>query len=601
MKKCSLLLLFTVILIPSLTWAQGTPSCGLNNDQTPLIPSQYVGKVSVSGSTVTWVSGSQFVTSWTGSIYLYPASSDGTAYRISSVASTTSLTLTTSPAAGNYDYTFNINWDTFVPPAVGSSYVDPLSRCTFTRLTNNSPAGSGWVEYYSTQESFNQDDSLIHLVNAATGGHEIVAGPTFGSGITPGTVVVPSLPGMNGYIAPWFWTSTPGVTNNNKFYYFSGTSINIGTINGLPSCASTNNCTVTSSTLVSFASSGGSTGAGYTSISGMDEYDSTANYLMFVGRNSSGTIDVDVWNLNTSTNVVWYTTTCTATNPLGNQPGCIHKLQMFPDGTPSVNFEGGNGNEAGSVTWMHGIPGRATVTQTVLENGLAHYDVGVMPNGVQSYIINRVSPGTDACPSGQWSDAGGGGGQTMLFATEPTNSGGTGICMPNLNWSSTEISGRYTVARPWFVTSLFDQRTTSPENYNTNGNYVAPICTQTNTTTSGSCWYPYENEILLVNTNVNMNTAGTGPLSGVYRLGWTRSRSNNGVTNFWTIPKASLSRDGNYIVFDSAVAWPAGNCNATTLADVGCADVMLISGPNGGPLLGGTGLLPPPSLAGVLQ
>ncbi len=51
-------------------------------------------------------------------------------------------------------------------------------------------------------------------------------------------------------------------------------------------------------------------------------------------------------------------------------------------------------------------------------------------------------------------------------------------------------------------------------------------------------WAPYFEELVLVKVDG----------SQIYRLGYTWSRS---AENYWAVPRASISRDGKYLVFDS--------------------------------------------------
>ena len=80
-----------------------------------------------------------------------------------------------------------------------------------------------------------------------------------------------------------------------------------------------------------------------------------------------------------------------------------------------------------------------------------------------------------------------------------------------------------------------------------------------------------------------MNAAGTSALATVYRLGWARSRPLLTPTSyqFWALPNASISRDGNYIAFNSNMAYPAGCSNSTVQTNIGCADLYVITAPNG--------------------
>jgi hypothetical protein len=498
------------------------------------------------------------------------------------------------------------DWTTFAAPALGGAYTDGLGTasggkggCQITRVSQIGSSSVG-VVYDSETGVFSQDDKMLVLMNYIGGSKMIVSTPA-DTAHTPGTPVLTSaqMPSMNGNLVIWSYTQA------NQFYYTNGTSILLATVNGLPGCIATTTCSTTSTTVTSFASSGGSTGAGYTSVIFPDKYDGFPGFLAFLGRNASGTMDLDVWNLNTSTNVVWYTTTCTTTNPLGSQPGCIHGILQFPDGTAMIGYGGSDGSHSGN-TWFHGSPGSATATQ--LQASTCHNAVGLDMSGTEKWIVCRQmnSGGIEACPSGQWTGASGGG-QDLINLTDPKNLSSTAICSLNINWEAQEFSwhGRQGTTQPYYLTSFWDANRTggSAEYFSTSGGYNASMvtCTQTNTTTSGGCWVPYQDELVLTRTDNNFNSVcNTSPcFQTVWRLGWARSRSNE---NFWTIPNASISRDGNYIAFNSNMAYPAGTCSSTYKSNGGCSEAYVLSGPSGTPLLGSSVTLePPPVLTGTLQ
>lgn len=521
MRKAALLLLFALISIPSLTRAQGSPACGLSNNQNPYIPGTYPSGTS--------------------------------------------------------------NWDTFVPPAVGGSYVDTLSGCTFTRITDSVADGVGHTIYYSSVSPFNANDTFLMIY------HVIKTGPAYSSA-KPGSTVVPSsnIPGYDG--DPPIWDGT----NPNVFYYASGNSLKSGTITGLPGCITTQNCTVTVATVHTFSS--------YSAIAINDEPDLSQDKssLLLVGS-SGGPIDIFTWNLNTSTQTIWYTTV-SCTGSVGVQSGsggCMHKVQLSPKNEPIVTWNnGGTGSEQG-IIWYHGTPGSATQTHLVL-GSTPHMDTGLDMIGNPVYIIDGWPTGTgDPCPGNQWPGQSGGGGQALTLFSNPVPS--ASICDFNKDWAATHISYRGGPSQPWISTSFADVKSTSAEWFTTSGGYLAPTCTQTHPTDSGSCWYPYQDEIVLTKVSTNMTIAGIAPLATVYRMGWGRSRTHE---NFWAQNTASLSHDGNYIALNSNMAHVSG-CTSAIQGANGCADVYVISAANGAPLFGtgssGTGPAPPTGLTAVVQ
>jgi hypothetical protein len=494
----------------------GTPVCGLNNNQNPYIPG-------------------------------------------------------TTPSGGSSDY------DTFVPPAAGGSYVDALSGCTWTRITDNNAAGTGKLPYYSTTEPFNANDQFLSLQDYISGGWEIVTAPADEASFTPGTVVVPTgnMPGKNGI---FIWDRS----NPNLLYYATGTQIRSATITGLPGCISTHNCTMTTALLHDF-----STGSPvYASVWFSDEPDISqdGDHLLFIGATNSGTttFNIDVYQISDDTDMHWYRTTGTGTS--GSQPGPLHKGQLTPNNEPVEVFVG-SGSETGEV-WWHLVSG--SIVETKIQNSTNHLDTGFDINGTEIFLQDRLdsSIGTDPCASDQWNAQSGGGGAAMTYYTDPTNAGHTATCTPNKNWAQPEISYRGGPSQPWFAISFFENgnRTPSPEYFTNDSKYIAPTCTQVNTTTSGTCWYPYEEEVLLVKISTDMNSAGDGPLATVFRMGWVRSRSSE---NFWAIPKCSLSHDGNYIACASNMAYHSGCSSSSVQSSGACADTFVVSAASGAPLFGG--------------
>ena len=577
----------------------GVPVCGWNGDQTPLLPSSWYSQGTVSGSIWTWNGkGTAPNSSMTGTVYLYPLSGNAVAYTISS-ANSTSITLTTSPAAGTYDATYGQNWNTFTAPSLGSFYIDPMSGCQITRVSQWGSGGAQGVVYDSEVGAFSEDDKMIWMQNPQDG--EWIVSTPADSAHTPGSIVLsssqmPSVGGSVGWVISWNYSQA------NQFYIAGGSSgkdILLATINGLPGCIGTptsaGTCSVTTTVIKSFASSGGSTGNGYTAVTFTDKYDNFPGYLTFVGFNSNGTMDVDTWNLTTSTNTIWHTTTCTGTP--APQPGCVHGVLPFPDGSVLIGYGGSDGSYSGDV-WFHGNPSSPTATQMQPSSNTGHNASGTDLNGVMKWVEMRqaLSSGIEACPTGQWSGANSNGGLDLTVPTDPGNALGGATCAPNVNWEQQEFSwhGPGGSTQPYFLSSFWDNnRSGSSAEYMTNNadyNVTMPTCTQVSTTTSGNCWVPYQDEIVLVNSGVNMNTVCTSSaitcLGGVYRMGLARARSLE-AGDYYGIPNPSISRDASYVAFNSNMAYPngaSGGCTGTDYSNGSCSEVYILSAPGGGPL-----------------
>jgi hypothetical protein len=538
-RKClNFVVLSVSILIPSYVRSQGIPVCGLNNNQNAYIP----------GSTVS--------------------------------------------TPGN-------NYNTFTPPPVGASYVDALTGCTVTRITDNATNGTYGVVYYASFTPFNANDQFLNLWNTNGSGWTILTSPAY-SGSTPGSIVVPTsnMPGTaNSGIMDWDWN------NPNVFYYNTNTSLMKGTITGLPGCVATHNCTITTATLNIFTQ--------YKTVVIPNEPDMSqdGNNIMLIGLNSNNTMDLGLYNLSTNLWTKYYTTVCTTSGGLSGQPGCVHKVQIDPTNSLIVVFNvNGSGTEQGEVL----ITSSGSVTQ--IDPDTEHIDSGYDINGNVAYVKTRIDSNTggkDPTPAGQWSPSltpsaaatvettSAGGGSTLIYPTDPFNLGNTAVSFFNVNWASNHFSYRGGPTQPWVTVSFADGRNSGPEWFsNDSAHFTSPSTTFVgNTAPPANSWYPYEGEVVMAKINTNMNIAGLAPLSTIYRMAQARSRSQE---NFWVQVTASNSHDGNYIGFNSNMAYTNG-CNSSVQSSNGCSDVYVISGANGQPLLGTTVLVPPASLTGDLK
>src|SRR5262249_37531833 len=97
------------------------------------------------------------------------------------------------------------NYYSFVPPAAGGSYSDPVFGTTISRISNASAQGVPSVEgEYSTKSPFNADDSRILLVEFSSFG--LYDGSTLSR--------IQSLPGVAASSEP-LWSRT----DPNIFYF----------------------------------------------------------------------------------------------------------------------------------------------------------------------------------------------------------------------------------------------------------------------------------------------------------------------------------------------------------------------------------------------
>jgi hypothetical protein len=383
-----------------------------------------------------------------------------------------------------------LNYNLFSPPAKGQSYVDPQYGCTVVRLTGGvSEFGVAAHHYYGTLTSFSADDSKIMLF-LDNGSPAIVD--------TSGNVVVPvnNMPAANTNNYPW------DPFNPAVFYYTNGNQFIKGTISGN---------TVAGTALHTFT--------GYSSCTIPDQEDVTddGTKIWLICTPSGGTASQNVavlYNLGTDTVI---------SNRLvvGAQEGGWHKIQIFPSG--KMFLTGGslcNGtqciyNTDGALYWQPPY------------NASAHSDVGTDLQGRE--VLISTANGVDslnACGAEKWSSL------TVvdINAKVPVN------CLigapPNPKIPAWEMSYRDSAngaTGKWVLLSMFDQGT-CPD--------YSCFFPQNLITTWQTLWAPYFEELVLVRIDG----------SQIYRLAYTWSRS---AENYWAIPRASISRDGKYLVFDS--------------------------------------------------
>jgi Abnormal spindle-like microcephaly-assoc'd, ASPM-SPD-2-Hydin/Transmembrane protein 131-like N-terminal len=382
------------------------------------------------------------------------------------------------------------NYNVFAPPAKGQSYVDPQYGCSVVRLTGGvSEFGVAAHHYYGTLTSFSADDSKIMLF-LDDGSPAIID--------TSGNVVVSvsNMPAANTNNYPWD-PSNPAV-----FYYTNSNQFMKGTISGN---------TVSPTALHTFT--------GYSSCMIPDQEDVTDDgtkiWLICTPSGGSASQNVAVlYNLSTDTVI---------SNQLvvGAQEGGWHKIQIFPSG--KMFLTGGslcNGtqciyNTDGTLYWQPPY------------NASAHSDVGTDLQGRE--VLISTANGVDslnACGAEKWSS----------LTVVDTNAKAPVNCLigapPNPKIPAWEISYRdsaNSATGKWVLLSMFDQGT-CPD--------YSCFFPQDLIPTWQTLWAPYFEELVLVKIDG----------SQIYRLGYTWSRS---AENYWAVPRASISRDGKYLVFDS--------------------------------------------------
>ena len=418
------------------------------------------------------------------------------------------------------------NWDTFIPPGSGQSYIDPVFGCRVKRLTNSSADDTTWdgkhlsfMHYYSTFTPINGTDTMLFVISddgnwriKDLNGNDVV--PSANTPIFAGHPV---------------WDATKG----NVFYFASYNTLFSGTVNGN---------TVQETPLHTFGE--------YSSIVSPDSADLSqdGDHIALAGQNADNTMDIFVWSLSQQTKTSVYKTTCTNSGgAMWSQPGCLHKLQLTADNLLSIGFMyDGPEPENGIRLWTGG-------TLVHLQDKTDHYDTGndLLGNSVfiavnnSATLSNLINP----CPSTWGLDVRP---LSSMIAGQPTTSANICLLDHPQYW---DVSYRGGVTQPWVALSFFDARPQGPEFYSNDPNYQVPP-TQVR-------WEVYEDEVVLAKIDA----------SAVYRLAYARSRSREG---YWAQPRAALSRDGKYVVFTSNMAYPNG-CPSNMHVPGECLDVYLIN------------------------
>ncbi|HVN17611.1 MAG TPA: hypothetical protein VMU05_02535 [Dongiaceae bacterium] len=170
------------------------------------------------------------------------------------------------------------NYDSFVPPALGKSYTDATFGCQITRLTDSvhnpgsQSCSAGKCQgrhFYSTVVPDNVDHTLVAIT--LNGLPAVIAGPvtTYAS---PGTIIVKqnNFPTHNLTSQDFvLWDLVDPAT----FYYTAGNTFVMGKISGLPGCAATSSCTIKSTVLKTFT--------GYSSVSLLADEDISEDGLHY--------------------------------------------------------------------------------------------------------------------------------------------------------------------------------------------------------------------------------------------------------------------------------------------------------------------------------
>lgn len=411
------------------------------------------------------------------------------------------------------------NWDSFVAPEKGKSYVDPVFGCTVTRLTDSSKEETLWdgthssfMHYYSTLSALSADDSLL-LITSNAGTWRVK--DTKGNDVVP----VGKMPAMNNGHPVW------DASDGNVFYYASGKTLYK---------AAVRENAVKKTELHTFKE--------YRGIVSPDAADLSqdGDHIALVGQNPDNTLDVFVWSLSKGAKTSVYTTTCKIDGDVTGtqQPGCIHKLLLTPDNLPAIAFaKDGSDAEQGARLWDGQKLERLQDTTDHMDTG---YDLKGNPVFVESGNGHYTRGFTNPCAGGWGIDV------RELHDTSRSS------CLLD-KLGNYHVSYRGGASQPWVALSFCDTRKPGPELFKNSPGSQEP---------SPGNWDVYEDEIVLARVDGG----------AIYRLAHERSRS---AENYWAQPHGAISRDGKYVVFASNMAYPNG-CPRNMHVANECMDVYLI-------------------------
>jgi len=305
-----------------------------------------------------------------------------------------------------------------------------------------------------------------------------------------GNIIVPpsNMPGSNSNLLPW------DPTNPKVFYYTSGNQFIKGTITGTAP-----NATVTPTVLATFSQYGSVLIPGIMDISN----DGLHIWLASGVNVQDTTADVFLVTLNAGNG-----------NATSAAMGAVlssiyfHKLQIVPNNGVSVEGSGSRTiyNTNGTV---YEVPGGGT------DN---HTDWGLDGSG-KMVAVSAWYPGTaqNGCPS-QW-------GYGLLDLA----SNAVRLCLndgiQNVG-NASHNSARDMQSQSWFISSIDDSESCPGSSF---------YCFNNPTNMAG--WSLYSGEILLWDASGN-----------TVRLAHHRSRT---AENYWAQTRASISRSGKYVAFDS--------------------------------------------------
>jgi hypothetical protein len=363
--------------------------------------------------------------------------------------------------------------------------------------------------YYASLTPMSADDSKV-LINDEHGGWHVVD--------LLGDLIVSTKDMPAGNSGTLIWDARDG----NSFYFTRQNSLMKGTISGR---------TVKSSVLHAFGE--------YQVVLLPDKTDLSIDgqsFAMWGGHTTqTGPLEIFTYNMRTNAKKIPYVTGCSQVVPY-IQGGCVHGITQTADNNVIIDFANdGDCKECGNRLWNGS-------SLSKVQNTTNHIDTGYDLSGASILVgmeNSRTLPGLrNPCRSGWGLDV------TNLSDLE------SAVCLLDRqpNW---HVSYRGSSSQPWAALSFFEDRKAGPELFNNNPSFQAP---------SSRNWSLYQDEIILARIDGG----------AIYRLAQARSRS---AESYWATPRAAISRDGKYVIFDSNMAYAQAGC-PTDMED--CSDVYLI-------------------------
>src|SRR5437762_12855556 len=322
------------------------------------------------------------------------------------------------------------DWTSFVPPARGVSYVDPVFGCSIVRLTDALHDGVAEHHYYATLTPVSANDSKILIVNEH--------GAWFVTDLVGGIVVpVDKMPAINGGTLLW------DATDGDVFYFTKGNSLMKGTIHGK---------TVKPSLVHLFRE--------YDAVMLPDKTDLSIDGKSFAmrGGTANGKLNTYTYNMQTNTKKTPYVTNCVQNAAL-TQGSCVHGITQTADNNVIIDFANdGTCLECGNRLWNGD-------TLVHLQDATNHMDTGLDLNG-KPIFIGMGNPSTLAamknpCPGGWGLDV------------RQQNDFSSAYCLLDKQ-PAWHVSYRGRASQPWAAISFFDDRKPGPELFNKDPEFELP-------------------------------------------------------------------------------------------------------------------------------